>query len=201
MAAKEETGSGKELDADGIGILEYEHTVLVIVSPDGFGEQGVCMTRSQLLGIRVASRVASSRYDEVLKGAHQDFFLADEILDDVDCSAYSGVLIASGPDDVLAKDERVLRIVREIDAAGKPVASIGNGLDVLLRAGVTRGKRVTGDLRLQSAATQAGARFSGLQVEASGNVVTAIGESAGVRFGRSLVDTLLANFRSSSSTH
>jgi putative intracellular protease/amidase len=181
------------LDEDGIAILEFAHTVLVIVPPDGFGEQGVCFARAQLQSMRIATRVASSRYDEVLRGRLQDFFLADEPLDQVDAGRYAGVLIASGQESDLASDERVLRIVRDMNAAGKLVASIGNGLDVLLRAGVCKGKRVTGPAEMEEAARKAGAKYTGRQVETSGNVVTASGESSGVRFGRGLIDVVVAN--------
>jgi putative intracellular protease/amidase len=180
------------LDEDGITVLEFAHTVLVIVPPDGFGEQGVCFARAQLQSLRIATRVASSRYDEVLKGRLQDFFLADEPLDQVDAARYSGVLIASGEGSTLAEDERVLRIVRDVNAAGKLVASIGNGLDVLLRAGVCKGKRVTGSPELEESARKAGAKYTGRQVETSGNVVTALNESAGLRFGRGLLDVVVA---------
>lgn len=180
------------LDDDGIVVHEYAHTVLVIVPPDGFGEQGVCFARSQLQSLRIATRVASSRYDEVLRGRLQEFFLADETLDEVDVSQYSGVLIASGEGDELATDERVLRIVREMAAAKKLVASIGNGLDVLLRAGVVKGKRVTGDVALEQSAKSAGAKYTGRQVEITDHVVTALDECAGIRFGRGLIDVIVA---------
>ena len=192
MAAKQKDKPEPVLDEDGIVVHEYAHTVLVIVPPDGFGEQGVCFARAQLQSIRVATRVASSRYDDVLRGRLQDFFLADEPLDQVDTSRYSGVLIASGEGTELAEDERVLRIVRELSAAEKLVASIGNGLDVLIRAGVVKGHRVTGDPALEQAAKKAGAKYTGRQVEASGHVVTALSEASGLRFGRSLIDVVVA---------
>jgi len=157
MAAKDKDKTEPQLDEDGIVIVEYQHTVLVIVPPDNFGEKGVCQTRSQLQSVHVATVVAASRYDEVLKGSLQEFFLADLSLDGIDSADYAGVLIASGEGSELADDERVLRIVREMHAAKKPVAAIGNGLDVLLRAGVVQGRHVTGDASLKSAAKAAGA--------------------------------------------
>lgn len=181
------------LDEDGITVIEYSKTVLVIVPPDGFGEQGVCFARAQLQSLRVGTRVASSRYDEVLRGRLQEFFLADETLDEVDVARYEGVLIASGEGNALAQDERVLRVVREMAAAGKLVASIGNGLDVLLRAGICKGKRVTGAPELEEAARNAKAKYTGRQVETAGTIVTALNETAGLRFGRGLLDVIVAS--------
>ena len=87
---------------------------------------------------------------------------------------------------------RVLKIVREMGAAEKLVASIGNGLEVLIRAGVVKGHRVTGDVNLKDAAKKAGAKFTGRQTEASKHVVTALNEAAGLRFGRGLIDVVTA---------
>jgi putative intracellular protease/amidase len=190
MAAKQKEKTEPQLDADGIVIIEYQQTVLVIVPPDNFGEQGVCQARSQLQSVRVGTLVASSRYDEVLKGRLQEFFLADESLDQIDTSKYAGVIISSGDDNSLAGDERVLRIVREMGAAKKLIASIGNGLEVLINAGVIKGERVTGDVSLKAAAKKVGGTLSGRQVEISGNVVTALNENSGVRFGRGLIEVI-----------
>jgi putative intracellular protease/amidase len=191
MAKKKEEKPAVELDEDGIVIHRYQHTVLVVVPPDGFGEQGVCFARSCLGNMRIATRVASSRYDEVLKGRLQEFFLADAPLDQLRASDYSGILIASGDSDELAEDDRVVRLVREMAAAGKLVAAVGNGLEVLIRAGILKGKRVTGAKKCEQAAKRAGAKYTGRQVESSANVVTALDECAGIRFGRALVDTIV----------
>jgi putative intracellular protease/amidase len=188
---KKEEKPEPKLDQDGIVIHEYPYTVLVVVPPTGFGEQGVSFARSQLASVRVATVVASSNYDEVLKGRLQEFFLPDLALDDAKAEDYSGILIASAENDDLAEDQRVLQLVREMASEGKLVGTMGNGLEVLIRAGVLKGKRVTGDKKCEQAAKKAGAKYTGRQVEASGNVVTALGECAGVRFGRALVDTIV----------
>jgi|GEM_PF-1035152 len=191
MAKKKEEKPEPQLDEDGIVIHEYQHTVLVIVPPDGFGEQGLGYARSMLTNVRIATRVAAARYDDVLKGRLQEFFLADMSLDDVDSSDYSGVLIAAGETDELAQDERVLRIVREMSAAGKLVASMGNGLAVLAKAASLKGKRVTGHPDCRQAAKAAGAKFTGRQVETAGNLVTGVDECSGLRFGRALIDVIV----------
>lgn len=191
MAKKKEEKQEPQLDEDGIVIHEYQHTVLVIVPPDGFGEQGVCFARSMLTNMRIASVVASSRYDEVLKGRLQEFFLADMTLDEVDSSKYSGVLIASGETTELAEDDRVIRIVREIAEAGKLVGAFGNALEVLIKAGLVKGKRVTGSPSCEQSAKNAGAKYTGRQVEVADNIVTGVDECSGIRFGRSLIDVIV----------
>lgn len=191
MAKKKEEKPEPRLDEDGIVIHEFRHTVLVVVPTTGFGEQGVCFARSMLGSVRVATRVASTNYDEVLKGRLQEFFLPDLALADAKAGDYAGILIASADSGELADDERVLQLVREMASDGKLVAAIGNGLEVLIRAGVLKGKRVTGDKNCEQAAKKAGAKYTGRQTEVSGNVVTALAECAGVRFGQALVDTIV----------
>jgi putative intracellular protease/amidase len=191
MAKKKEEKPEAQLDEDGIVILEYQHTVLVIVPADGFGEQGVCFARSMLTNMRIASVVAASRYDDVLKGRMQEFFLADMSLDDIDFSKYSGVLIAAGETTELASDERVLRVVRELNGAGKLVAAFGNAVEVLAEAGVIKGKRVTGDRSCEESVKSAGGKYTGRQVEVADNIVTGVDECSGIRFGRSMIDVIV----------
>ncbi|MFT7670096.1 MAG: putative intracellular protease/amidase [Planctomycetota bacterium] len=191
MAKKKEEKIEPTLDADGIVVHEYEHTVLVIVSPDGFGEQGVCFARSMLTNVRIASLVASTRYDEVLKGRLQEFFLADMTIDEVDPADYCGVLISAGEIEALASNERVLQVVREIAAADKLVSSFGNGVEVLARAGVIKGRLVTGARSCEQAVKKAGGKFTTKQVQESGNIVTGFDECSGIRFGRAMVDAIV----------
>ena len=78
-------------------------------------------------------------------------------------------------------------LVAFYDADGKLIGTWGNGLEALTRAGVVKGRKVTGSPDLADAAKKAGARFTGRQLEAAGHVVTALDEGSGMRFGQALV--------------
>ena len=192
MSAKQKEIQEPELDEDGIQVLHFEKTVLFIVSPDGFGEQALGYSRSALSNIRIASKVASTRYDEPLKGRLQEEFLADGQLADETLEGYAGVVVCSSDSDELSSNEDVLRLLREAAAADKPIGAVGNGTAALAAAGIIRGKRVTGRPDCAETVRAAGGKYTGRQVEVTDKIVTCVDESSGLRFGRLLVEVFTA---------
>ena len=76
----------------------------------------------------------------------------------------------------LRLDGRVLELVRQFAAAGKPIASICHGAQLLTAAGVVRGRRVNGYPAVGPELTSAGAEYVELPWEAAlvdGNLVSA----------------------------
>jgi len=178
-----------ELDEDGLVVQKYHSVVLVVVPPQGYDEQTLRYARSSLYNVKVGTWSVSSVVDEMIKGRLQDEFMVDGPLAESDMADYSGILIV-GTDGrcMLADDAHVLGLVRDAAAQDKLIGAWGNGLEVLVRAGVVRGKRVTGARELESAARAAGARYTGREFEVDGNVATARDASVGMRFGRALAE-------------
>ena len=101
------------------------------------------------------------------KGRLQDEVLADGSLDGETMASYSGIVICGCEGaNPLATDERVAKLLREAHADGKLIGTWGNGLEALTRAGVVKGRKVTGAAEAADAARKAGARFTGRQLEA-----------------------------------
>jgi protease I len=101
---------------------------------------------------------------------------------------YSGVVFVGGEGArELANDANAQRLAREAAAEGKLVAAWGDAVAVLARAGVIKGKRITGKRTLASEVANSGGKFTGQQVERDGNVVTGLDDASGLRFGRALV--------------
>lgn len=189
--AKKEESTGPELDADGLVIQRYISTVLVVLPPEGFGEQALRGARSSLYNVHVGTRTVSTRNEDMVRGRLQDEFLVDGTLAGETMEPYSGLLFAGG--DVagsLEQDPDCLRLAREASAAGKLVAAYGSAVAVLARAGVIRGKRVTGPAYLADEIRKAGGRYSGRQIEVCENFVTGLDESAAMRFGKALVQVV-----------
>ncbi|MCA9060689.1 MAG: DJ-1/PfpI family protein, partial [Planctomycetaceae bacterium] len=62
----------------------------------------------------------------------------------VDSGSYQGLLIPGGrAPEYLRLNARVLEIVREFDAAGKPIAAICHGVQILSAAGILQGRSCT----------------------------------------------------------
>ncbi len=185
---KTEQEAGEQLDADGLVIQHQDSRVMVVLPEDGFGDQILRYARSSLHVIHVGTQTVSTA--EIVKGRLQDEFTVDGSLADADMRDFVGILVAGcDGQHPLAVDEALLRLVRDAAGADKLVAAWGNGLEVLCAAGVLKGKRVTGS-GCADAAKACGARYTGRQVEAADNTITAFDESAGMRFGQALASAV-----------
>ncbi len=189
--AKKEEPAGQELDADGLVVQKYISTVLVVVPPQGFGEQALRGARSSLYNVHIGTRTVSTQADDLVRGRLQDEFLVDGTLAGETMEPYSGILFAgSEGDGGLEQNPDCLRLAREAAAAGKLLAAYGDAVLVLARAGVVRGRRVTGPARVADEIRRAGGRPSSRQVEVDGNLVTGLDESSAMRFGKALVQVV-----------
>lgn len=187
MAAKKETKSAAEVDADGLVVQKYKSVVLVVVPPKGFGEQTLRYARSSLYNVHVGTRSVSTETEEMVKGAYQDEFLVDEPIRTASMDGFSGLLLVGGEGaPTLADDADVQRLVREAVAQKKMIGAWGEALSILARAGVLKGKRVAGHPSTRDAIRAAGGRVSTRQVEVDGLLVTGLDDSVGMRFGKAL---------------
>ncbi len=93
---------------------------------------------------------------------------------DVDPDDYVGMFISGGrAPEYLRYDADLLRITREILQAGKPVASVCHGIEILTAAGCIEGRSVTTVAKCALDARQGGAIYVDQPVVVDGNLVTA----------------------------
>jgi len=87
---------------------------------------------------------------------------------------YAALFISGGrAPEYLRDDEDLLRITRHFFEAGKPVASVCHGIEILTAAGVIRGRTVTTVAKCARDAAQGGARYVNEPVVVDGNLVSA----------------------------
>ena len=87
---------------------------------------------------------------------------------------YAGLFISGGrAPEYLRDDEDLLRITRHFFDAGKPVASVCHGIEILTAAGAIMGRTVTTVAKCARDAAQGGARYVDRPVVVDGNLVTA----------------------------
>ncbi len=92
----------------------------------------------------------------------------------VDPGDYGALFLSGGrAPEYLRDDEDLLRITRHFFKAGKPVASVCHGIEILTAADVIRGRTVTTVRKCARDAAQGGARFVDKPVVVDGNLVTA----------------------------
>lgn len=185
--AKKEAAPKQEVDEHGLVVQRYTSMVLVVVPEQGFAEETLRYARSSLYNVHVGTWSVSTGQDKLLQGELQDEFMPDGPLAGANLTNYSGVLFVGGKGAAqLANDADCLRLAREAAAAGKMIGAWGEAVGILAAAGVVKGRRVTGDVSLKDAVRRAGGKYTGLQLERDGQLVTAIDDSAGMRFGKAL---------------
>ncbi len=93
---------------------------------------------------------------------------------DVDPDDYAGMFVSGGrAPEYLRYDKDLMRITRAICQAGKPVAVVCHGIEIVSAAGVIKGKTVTTVAKCAMDAEQGGARYVDKPVVIDGNIVSA----------------------------
>jgi protease I len=102
------------------------------------------------------------------------FIRATVAFKDVDASDYAGLFVSGGrAPEYLRYDQDLLRITREIHAAGKPIASLCHGVEILTAADVIQGRNITTVAKCALDAEQGGATYVDQEIVVDGNFVTA----------------------------
>ncbi len=93
---------------------------------------------------------------------------------EVDPAAYAGLFISGGrAPEYLRYDRDLLRITRHFFDAGKPVAALCHGIEILTAADCIRGRTVTTVAKCAMDAQQGGATYVDRPCVVDGNLVTA----------------------------
>jgi len=92
-----------------------------------------------------------------LAGRTYAVLVADRVAADVSADEFDGVVIPGGwAPDKMRRDEAIVALVRDANAAGKPIGIICHGGSVAISAGIVDGKRVTGSLGIRDDLVNAG---------------------------------------------
>jgi protease I len=104
-------------------------------------------------------------------------FTLNFTFEDVRPDAYDALVLPGGrAPEYLRLDERVLSVVRHFADAGKPIAAICHGIQILTAAGVVKGKGCTAYPATEPEVCAAGGKWIKMAVDqahADGNLVTA----------------------------
>ena len=99
--------------------------------------------------------------------------VADKSFDHVRAADFDALIVPGGwAPDTLRQDERVLKLVREMDKAGKIVAAICHAGWVLCSAGILRGRKATCFKAIKDDLINAGAHYVDEEVVVDGNLIT-----------------------------
>ena len=86
---------------------------------------------------------------------------------------FAGAFVSGGrAPEYLRYNQDLLRVMREIHQAGKPIACVCHGIEILTAAGIIGGKTVTTVPKCRLDAEQGGATYVDREVVLDGNIIT-----------------------------
>ena len=150
---------------------------VLIIATDGF-EQSELMEPKRLLEEAGAEVLVASLKPGDIRGWDQkdwgDSVRVDLTVGDVQTDDYDALLLPGGQmnPDILRTEHKVIEIVREFDAAAKPVAAICHAPWLLAEAQLIEGRTVTGWPSIRTDLANAGAAVVDEEVVVDGNFIT-----------------------------
>lgn len=151
---------------------------IAILATHGF-EQSELIEPKRLLeaeGARVS--VISPAKEATIKGWKEkdwgEAVAVDIPLSEADAAGFDALVLPGGVinPDTLRTDQAAVDFIRDVAAAGKPVAAICHGPWLLINSDLANGREVTSWASLQQDLLNAGARWRDAEVVVDGNLIT-----------------------------
>jgi len=117
--------------------------------------------------------LAGPEADTVYEGKHGYPCKSDAAIGDIRAADYAALLVPGGfMPDKLRRDPAVLQLVRDFDAARKPIAFICHAGWILISAGILRGRRATSTAGIKDDMANAGAIWTDEPLVVNGNLIS-----------------------------
>lgn len=144
----------------------------LILSADNFEDLELLVPYYRLKEAGVEVEVASMQQNPI-KGKHNYEVPVTRRFDQVDPAAYGLLLLPGGKAPAaVRKEPKALEIVQHFFEHKKPVAAICHGPQILISAGVIRGRQATCYREVADELREAGVRYEDREVLVDGNLVT-----------------------------
>lgn len=135
----------------------------------------VCPDKSA--GDKIITAIHDFEGDQTYSEKRGHYFVLNASFADVQVSSYDAIMIAGGrAPEYLRLNAKVIDIVKQFAAAGKPIAAVCHGIQILTAADVVRGKTLTAYPAVAPEVTMAGGTYSSVNIDEAvtdGNLVTA----------------------------
>lgn len=150
---------------------------VLIIATDGFEQSELLGPKERLEKAGIATTVASLEEGRIKGWKDKDWGDSVEVdltIDEVSPEDYGALLLPGGQmnPDILRMNEKVIGIIKEFDAAKKPIAAICHAPWLLAEANIIRGRTVTSWPSLRTDLKNAGANVIDSQVATDGNLIT-----------------------------
>jgi protease I len=150
---------------------------VAIVATNGFEEVELTQPREALEKAGAETYLISPEEGKIKAWDHTDWggeYEVDVLLNAADPKDYDALLLPGGVmnPDHLRKDEKVVKFVREFFKAGKPVAAICHGPQVLIETNILKGRTLTSYPSVKTDLINAGAHWVDEEVVVDKGLVT-----------------------------
>jgi protease I len=145
---------------------------VLILSADDFEDAELLVPLTRLRAVGMQVDVASFAVGKI-HGKRGEVALANRAIAAIRPDDYHALLLPGGKaPEALRRDAQALALVRHFFAAGKPVAAICHGPQVLISAGVMAGRTATAYRSVANELKAAGAHYRDAEVVVDDNLVT-----------------------------
>ncbi len=157
---------------------QLSNRTIAVLSESGFEETELTSPVQRLKEEGATVHIISSKAGKIqaMKGDHEWTISVevDKIISEADADDYHGLLIPGGVlnPDSLRKNEEALSFVKAFFEAGKPVAAICHGPQVLISAEVVSGRTLTSTKTIKIDLLNAGANWQDEEVVVDQGLVT-----------------------------
>src|SRR5271156_4231024 len=128
-------------------------------------------------GEKIKTAIHDFEGDQTYTEKPGHLFALNASFDEVDTASYDALMIAGGrAPEYLRLNNRVIEIVQQFASAGKPIAAVCHGAQLLAAADVIRGKRISAYPACAPEVRLAGADYADIAVDhavTDGNFITA----------------------------
>ena len=176
--------------------MSHHEKHVMILATNGFEQSELMKPKANLEAAGIGTVVVSLEKGEI-KGWNQDDWgesvKVDKTVDEIaDCSEFDALLLPGGQinPDLLRVNERAVAIVREFNAAGKPIAAICHAPWLLVEAGIVEGKTATSYKSIRTDLKNAGANVVDKDVAIDGNLITSRNPDDIPAFSKALIEAL-----------
>jgi protease I len=171
-----------------------EKKALIIIAPNDFEDIEFLHTKEELEKANIKTIIASTKKETAI-GLQGTIVKVNIALNQLNVNDYDAIIFIGGLGACpYYNDDKALSIAAEAFRNGKKICAICVAPLILSKAGVLKGKNATVyDLNIKELTkmlTEAGAIYTGKQVEIDGNIITANGPNAAREFGRTIAKEL-----------
>ena len=150
---------------------------VMIIATDGFEQSELEGPKERLEQAGFETAVVAPGDGEIRGWKHTEWgtpVKVDLTLEEVEAADYDALVLPGGQmnPDKLRMEDKAVQLVRDFDAADKPIAAICHGPWLLVEADIVKGKTVTGWPSIRTDLKNAGANVVDREVATDGNLIT-----------------------------